>query len=186
MRIQNYKRMSRHIFVDVSPTTCVLEGSDVCGIPQGCPFSCVFANVAAYVWVFDTISSCTRTLMTGSVFIGPRVERAFAHDGFNNESVWLARHHSEQKTSVKMVVHKAGIRPACGDHVLRDVRSVKSFKYLGVDVESTSQAPRPTARRRAQDFITKCSFIPLVHFSQRSGFARGRNGWDVAACGHVS
>ena len=54
MIIQNYNRMSRHVFVDGSPTTCVLEGSDECGIPQGCPVSCVFANVAACMWVFET------------------------------------------------------------------------------------------------------------------------------------
>ena len=45
MIIQNYKRMSRQISV---------EGSDVCGIPQGCPVSCVFAFVAAFMWVFET------------------------------------------------------------------------------------------------------------------------------------
>ena len=26
----------------------------MCGIPQGCPVSCLFANVAAYMWIFET------------------------------------------------------------------------------------------------------------------------------------
>ena len=126
---------------------------------------------AAYMWVFETRAHNLQLYANLDDWIGIGHEwSALSHmmDSTMKVCGWLGTTLNRNK-SVKMIVHKAGIRPACGDHVLRDVRRVKSFKYLCVDVVSTSQAPRPTARRRAQDFITKCSFIPLVHFSQQSG-----------------
>ena len=68
---------------------------------------------------------------------------------------------------LKMVVRRMGIRPLCSEYFLRGVKNFSST-WERVDVVWTSQEPRPTTRRKAQDFITKCTFILLVPFSQRS------------------
>ena len=108
----------------------------MCGIPQGCFVSCVFAYVAAYMWVFKTMAHDLQLYAYLDDWIGIGHEwSTLLHlmDSTMKVCDWLCTTLNRNK-SVKMVVRKAGIRPACGDHVLRDVRRVKSFKYLGADV----------------------------------------------------
>lgn len=36
--LDNYHRLRRHLWLDGGPTIWSLEGTDLCGIPQGCPY----------------------------------------------------------------------------------------------------------------------------------------------------
>ena len=45
----------------------------------------------------------------------------------------------------------------------------RSIRYLGVDLLSSHVAPRVVADRRAADFVDRCRFLSLTHWTQRSG-----------------
>ena len=48
--LQNYRCLSRLLFVDGQPTEVWLQGSNQCGIPQGCPLATFLCNLTALAW----------------------------------------------------------------------------------------------------------------------------------------
>ena len=48
--LDNYARIKRHLFIDGAPTSVLLVPQDSCGIPQGCPVACIFANLGVLLW----------------------------------------------------------------------------------------------------------------------------------------
>jgi hypothetical protein len=57
-----YARMERQIFRDGEPSPYFLHGGPLRGIPQGCPFAVIFANLFATYWIL----CCT---MAGVTFL---------------------------------------------------------------------------------------------------------------------
>ena len=52
---------------------------------------------------------------------------------------------------------------------LPGVTLARSIRYLGVDLLSTHVAPGVVADSRAADFVDRCRFVSLTHWTQRSG-----------------
>ena len=52
---------------------------------------------------------------------------------------------------------------------LPGVTLARSVRYLGVDLLSSHVAPRVVADRRAADFVDRCRFVSLNHWTQPSG-----------------
>ena len=49
--LEVYSGLGRQLWIDGAPTSSILQGEDACGIPQGCPAACFFANVSAMIWL---------------------------------------------------------------------------------------------------------------------------------------
>ena len=45
-----YARLERHLFLDGQPTGHVISGTFLRGIPQGCPLSVHWCNLACWLW----------------------------------------------------------------------------------------------------------------------------------------
>ena len=69
---------------------------------------------------------------------------------------------------IKMVVKPARARSREREG-LPGITLARSIHYLGVDLLSTHVALRVVTDRRATDFIDRCRFVSLTHWTQRSG-----------------
>ena len=48
--LEVYCGLGRQLWIDGAPTSSVLQSENACGIPQGFPAACFFANASAMIW----------------------------------------------------------------------------------------------------------------------------------------
>ena len=165
-----YARLQRQIFVDSTPTPHVLYGPHACGIPQGCPMSCVFANFVACYWLYscsgcdcEVIAYLDDWLVIGKTWCG--VDRAFTITRRICEVVGSRINITKTK---RAMAHPFGHPPPPCPSGLKRIPLVDNFKYLGIDVTTRVNACRPAAAKRISMYCKRANLIRLTHFTQRS------------------
>jgi len=168
--------MERQIFRHGEPSPYFLHGGPLRGIPQGCPFAVIFANLFATYWIL----CCT---MAGVTLL------AYLDDWLVICNTWADMAHAWGTTAevCKVIGSSVNVKKTCcavafdphnhppgRPHSLRKVKLVKTFRYLGADISLSGTALRPTAAKRCASFIYStvcshsiCAFFATRHFACR-------------------
>ena len=186
--VDGYAGLARHIFVDGTPTAHVLHGTHACGIPQGCPASCFFANLIACYWLCSCqgMNCDTTAYLDDWLIIGESwdvLERVYQQTLLVCSSVGSTL--NLRKTYRAAALPAAQAIPACHND-LSGVPLVSTFKYLGTDISFRQKVKRAAAARRVSDYCRRAGLIRIVHFTQRSALLSDANAslWLAAGCAY--
>ena len=168
--LEHYGAVRRHLFIGSAPSCYLLEGPHSCGIPQGCPLACFFANLMAICWcemahradksafvrayLDDRIVASQSEAALEKILIDTKIlDRAFG------PVINVTK-------SARAIVAPKGRRWIHCSGSLSELPLVQSMKYLGVDICFTNvvrQRPlRAAAEKRVNDLITRCDFVAAL------------------------
>ena len=170
--LQVYSTLGRHMYLHGQPTQYYLHGDGVTGIPQGCPLACTFCNLTAIAWLFAARSAVPNCIPFS--YLDDRLVLTRSWRDLNK--VLEATHAVDlalgpvlnlSKSFCSLVVQKGQRRFGPPRNLLKDIKFVPNFKYLGVDICCHSRAKRPVATSRAADYADRMQLIQSLPSSQR-------------------
>ena len=170
--VENYSNLVRHVFTDGQPSDIFIEGDEIAGIPQGCPFATFLCNLQGVIWI---LSVQRETSASATTFLDDWICEGKSWTDL--ESVWAITLKLMKAFGPYINVGKSciatisglGPKPCEPPEALKDIRLLANFKYLGVDILcDRSTGARPTATKRRKAFVHRLTFVRSIPFMQRS------------------
>ena len=166
-----YAKLDRLLFVNSCPFGLRLTGDFACGIPQGCPLACTFANIAG---------GCLEHFLqqqgadTGTSYLDDRIFMSDSADEleFTLHHVELfdnflgVRRNPDKCHYAIFGAHSPEATPM-GPQLASIPFCKSSFPYLGVDIAVGCKAPKTLAKARIKDFATRASLARSLCSKQR-------------------
>jgi len=171
-----YEQITRLLFVDNQPSDVWIQGSGLVGIPQGCPLACLFCNLTAIAWHV----TCERAAPGSKTYSYLDDRFALCPSWRELNTLLVATQHLDLalgpslnlgKTHRGVAYRHGGHRPALPRDLsvqpLGAIGLVNSFKYLGVDIQLSPSAARPTAISRHRRLCNRCGIVKSLPRHQR-------------------
>ncbi len=173
LALGNYRVLSRLLFVDGEPSEVWLEGTDLVGVPQGCPLACFLCNLTSIAWHYAVANA--DPLAVHFSYLDDRF--VVANSWAALERILRATDHLDVALGPQLNNGKCARgaigpprrppAPCPANYRTARIPSKTAFRYLGIDLVLRQFAPKEVAARRIQRFLVRCKIVRLLPRQQR-------------------